>query len=112
MKLLDVLKTVGKIAEQEAPTVIGLVNPAAGALAQSLTTSIIAAQAKGGVGNGAAKKQTALELLSVAQPLLIQLFESASGKKVDEQQFGDGVSKSIDGLVEILNAAGILPKAV
>jgi hypothetical protein len=108
MKWSDVFKTVGKIAEQEAPAIITAINPIAGAIAQAVSTAVISAQAKHGVGNGDAKKQTAMQSLSVAAPLAMLLLEAA-GKKVDEQRFAEGVSKFMDGLVEILSAADILP---
>ena len=90
--------------------IIGAFNPAAGALAQMVSRAVIAAEAQHGPGNGPDKKQTALRYMGVGAPLAMILLE-ALGKQVDEQAFSEGMAELTDGMVKVMNAAGVLPKA-
>ena len=60
-----------------------------------------------GGGKGAEKKDMAVQVLRV----LIPLVEQISGKDlVDDKDFAEAIGDVIDGVVGVMNAAGVLKK--
>lgn len=111
MTFVAILRTVGLIAGLAAPELIGIVNPPLGALIGAMLNSILLSEARVGPGNGARKKDEALNAIQVAAPLVVQIVESSTGKTlVDSALFTSGIEKLNDGIVDVLNAFRILPK--
>lgn len=111
MTFVAVLRKVGLIAGLAAPDLIGIVNPPLGALIGTLLNSVLLSEARIGPGNGAQKKDEALNAIQVAAPLLVQIIESTTKKDlVDNALFTGGIEKLNDGIVDVLNAFRILPK--
>jgi hypothetical protein len=107
-----ILRQVGMIAGFAAHDLISVINPPLGTLIGTLLNSIVLAEARVGPGNGAQKKDVSLNAIQVAAPLLVQLIESTTQKTlVDNVLFTSGIEKLNDGIVDVLNAFRILPKA-
>ena len=112
MSFISILKTVLSIGAKTVPTILTLVNPGIGAIAGTVINAILNAEAKIGAGNGAGKAQAVTESLNIAAPLMVSLIEKQTGKELaDEELFSAGLAELQEGLVKILNAFRILPKA-
>ena len=111
MRFVGLLKKVGSIAGKAAPDIIRLVDPSLGALASSLLSSVLLAEAKLGPGNGELKKAESMNAMTVASPILLRMVETATGRRLEDPELlRTGIEKMNDGLVDVLNAFGFLPK--
>ncbi len=110
--MINLLKKIGMIAGKAAPDILTAINPAMGALLQTLLNAVVQAESQSGPGNGPRKKQEVLSALQVAAPLLLKVVEGATGKDLaDDEKFASGIDKMVDGLVDLLNAFRVFPKA-
>ena len=113
MSFISILKKVATIGIEAAPTILGAINEPLGALIGTAVNAVVMAEAKLGAGNGALKKDDAMNALQVAIPVVVKFFESATGRTLtDQTQLAAGLSTLNDAVVAILNAFGILPKPV
>jgi hypothetical protein len=111
MSFISILKKVGMIGLEAAPTLLGAINEPLGALIGTAVNAVVMAETKLGAGNGAVKKDDAMNALQVAIPVIVKFIESATGKTLaDAAQLAAGLSALNDAVVAILNAFGILPK--
>jgi hypothetical protein len=111
MSFISILKKVAMVGIEAAPAILGAVNEPLGALVGTAVNAVIMAEAKLGAGNGALKKDDAMNALQVAIPVVVKFFESATGRPLtDQTQLTAGLSTLNDAVVAILNAFGILPK--
>jgi hypothetical protein len=112
VSFVSILQKIGMIAGQAAPQIISMVNPPLGSIVSTILNSILISEAKTGAGHGDQKKQDALAAVQVAIPLMLDLVKSSTGKDLaDDKQLVQGIEKLNDGLVDILNAFRLLPKA-
>lgn len=112
MSFVSILQKIGMIAGQAAPQIISMVNPPLGAIVSTMLNSILVSEAKIGPGHGDEKKQDALSAIQVAVPLILDLVKSSTGKDLaDDKLLTAGIEKLNDGLVDVLNAFRLLPKA-
>jgi hypothetical protein len=113
MSFISILKKVATIGIEAAPAILGAINEPLGALIGTAVNAVVMAEAKLGAGNGALKKDDAMNALQVAIPVVVKFFESATGKTLtDQTQLTAGLSTLNDAVVAILNAFGILPKPI
>ena len=111
MRFSGLMKKVGVIAGQATPEIIKLVDPPLGALVSSLINSVLLAEAKVGPGNGELKRSESLNAMQVAAPLLLRMVQTATGRKLEDPELlRSGLEKLNDGMVDVLNAFGFLPK--
>ena len=112
MNVVSILKKIGVVAGQAIPLLISTVDQPMGAIVGTILNSVLHAEAKVGPGNGEQKKQDSLNSIEVAIPLILSLIKSATGKDLaDADKLSSGIEKLNDGVVDILNAFRILPKA-
>ncbi len=97
-----------------AAPVIGIFNPAAGALAQTLSGSILRAEqlfADPTKKQGPDRKQFVLDEITNAMPL-IRLGLQLAGKDLDPSLSPQVISDGVDGLVAALNALSKLSQSL
>lgn len=112
MGFVSILKKIGDVAGQQAPDIVSSFNPALGALAGTVLNAVVLSESKLGSGNGEAKKAEVMGILQVAVPLILKVVEASTGRDlVDDVRFAAGMEKLNDGIVDVLNAFHILPKA-
>lgn len=88
-----------------------LAGPALGPVIVMLLNAILTAEARRGPGHGDEKKEDVLTTASSATPLIVQSVSSSTGQPLmDEDLLREGIDKIVDGLVDVLNAFGVLPK--
>lgn len=107
--LAKVLGVVGPVA---LPIIASTFFPALVPIVTTIMNGVFSAEAIHGPGNGSTKFQTVMQHLQTATPLILDALERATGKQlVDEGLFQAGMQKIADGVVDLLNSFGALPKS-
>lgn len=110
-RFVGILKVVGLIAGKTVPEALTIASPIAGSIISTLLKSIFVAEAKFGPKKGDEKKSYVLETVEIAAPMMLQTVEAATGKDIaDDELFAQGLSKMIDGLVDLMNSFGVFPQ--
>lgn len=117
MKILDILKRAGKVAQTASPIVSMFVpqsGPAiaiVGRIVEAVTMSVNQTEASVGAGNGSKKLATSLALVDSKLPEIIASFETLINKDVvDENELAHGIHDLTNSVVRIQNALRLLPK--
>jgi len=112
MTFINIMKKIGLVAGQTAVQILNLTDPPLGAILTTVLNGVLIAETKFGPGNGDQKKQDVTSAIQVALPLILTFIKSSTGKDIaDEALLSSGIDKLIDGVVDVLNAFRILPKA-
>jgi len=93
-----------------ATRAVGAVNPFAGLLVRRIVERVFEAEDKFGAGTGATKKRYVMQVVKQDLPLVLAGIEKITQREIgDEVLLARGISKTIDGVVDILNATGVFP---
>lgn len=105
------LKRVLAGATYAAP-IVDLFLPGLGVVISTIANAIIVAEKKLGDKKGIEKMEVVMDCLVVASPSMVAGIERATGKELaDEQLFEEGLKAIAEGIVKLLNAFRLLPKA-
>lgn len=108
---VSLIKTVFSIGKESVPAILNYVLPGIGPLVNTVVSAILTAEGKFGSGTGDQKFEYVQEAVTVASPAIIQALETGLNRELaDENLFAAGLNKTIQGLVDVLNAFRILPK--
>lgn len=111
-KIVSILKVVLQIGAAAVPSILQVVLPGIGDLVLTILNAALNAEAKYGAGTGAQKAAAVTEAVNIAAPALVSAIERQTGKELaDEALFASGVAQVQEGMVAILNAFRVLPKA-
>lgn len=89
--------------------IAGVVNPALGPAIGVVTNAILTAEKTR--MSGAEKAVFAQGIVADASPAILAFIEQASGAEIiNEKLFGQGMKKLQEGMVDVMNATGQLPK--
>lgn len=108
---LTILKTIGTIGQTAVPILINQYVPGVGPLISTLVGGIFTAQAQIGTGNGAQKAALVDFAIQASSPALIASLEKGfSSDLKDSELLATGIGKVKEGLVDVFNAFGLLPR--
>lgn len=104
MSFLNVLKKIIPITEAVAPTVATAINPAAGAVASLIVSSVVQAEQAG--GTGAEKKAAVIASVLPTATGIVSASLQAKGSKtqINSQQMTTAIGSMIDGIVALMNS--------
>jgi len=95
-----------------APIAVNAFAPGLGPLVSAVINAVFLAEEKLGAKKGAEKFAAVLDYLTVAAPGLVRSIEQSTGKEmVDQELFDAGLTGIAEGIVKLLNAFRLLPKA-
>lgn len=110
-KFLSILRGAGAVTAVVAPVAGAMLgNAATGVLINTVVTAVMAAEQPGFTGE--AKKRAAMQNLMVASGGIVALIQTTTGRQlVDEVRFMSALSRITDGVVDLMDAFSLLPKA-
>ena len=86
---------------------VEMANPAIGVLVRKVVQHVFAAEAKFGPGTGKQKKRYVVKAVEQDLPAFLAVIEKFAKREIyDEKLLARGISKIIDGVVDVLNATG------
>ena len=106
------LKRIMGVGAQLAPIAVGMFAPGLAPVVATIINAVFLAEEKLGGKKGVEKFSAVLDYLTVASPGLIRSIEQSTGKELaDQDLFDAGLAEIAEGIVKMLNAFRLLPKA-